>query len=732
MKRIPITTMLGFCALLFFSCNNEDFLSQTEGGEPCDYICFSIPTDEGAQTKGSIQADAKEYTSDRFVLRSADSADTLCVRTIVSEGIQGTAADQAITRGTPITNDNFYKTFNVVATMDGGFYMNTTATQMGQFYETTDGTYYWPEGKDLDFYAWAPAGDEGTGLPALPKDATHDALKTLKYIVNDNATNQKDLVVASNTEATTGQSVEMTFQHICTAVKFVVGEQMQAGTIKSVALKDVKYEGSYDMTTGQWSLTDEQKSFSQTLNIETTGSESENTEITPTEGTFMMLPQTLPTGASVEVVFQDGATGSERTLSATIGGTEWLMGSTVTYKLSITPEYEFKLDDTDKDKVLDAHFEIFKTNLIVSGVPDGQSWTISAPNFGDGTLNAVTIQAQSDMNTYSANQGFWTDRNFNDQGNDTGSARGESTYSGTGSGTFPIAIFVPENVGDATRDIKLSIQVNGNNTDQTIIFQQLSPSWFGNGNLGCERIEGTPTPWGFYWTTNYKLIYDVTGCSDNDRNSLRQYIEWSKTLKDMSTWPIIGGIIKWIFGENIPDLDYVELDKSGDFLGIGGKADKITINLGMLEAAGIALSTTDGQSNTREIYNYEGIQYANTIISRIESCSGYNKSQEGTGTNPSYNASIACMKLNSWNIYKAQDENLLRLTNEDANPNWYLPAKDEVSGIADSEHHLEGDYWSSTAENNNTNAYKYSADGSIVTAVQRDAVLNVRAVRKKP
>ena len=716
--------MLGFCALLFFSCNNEDFLSQTEGGEPCDYICFSIPTDEGAQTKGSIQADAKEYTSDRFVLRSADSADTLCVRTIVSEGIQGAAADQAITRGTPITAEAFYDNFHVLTVRDqeSSFFMNEDVTKTGNSW-TMDNTYYWP-GADhtLQFYAWAPA-NAITAAPTRPNNMT------FTYTVPTDATEQQDLVVANEShEGDFNQVVSLPFQHICTAVKFVVGEQMQAGTITSVALKDVRYAGSYDMTTGQWSLTDEQKSFSQTLNKRTTGSEIENTEITPADGTFMMLPQTLPAGASVEVVFQDRATGSEHTLSATIGGTEWPMGSTVTYKLSITPEYEFKLDDTDKDKVLDAHFEIFKTNLIVSGVPDGQSWTISAPNFGDGTLNAVTIQAQSDMNTYSANQGFWTDRNFNDQGNDTGSARGESTYSGTGSGTFPIAIFVPENVGVETRNIELSIQVNGSNTNQTINFQQLSPSWFGNGNLGCERIEGNPAPWGFYWSEDYKLIYNLENCDDSSRRDIYTYVQWSKSLKTMSSWPIIGWIINAVFGDNIPDMSYVEIKYSGGLF--NRVADQVTINLGQLQASGIALSTTDGQRNTRDVYNYQGIQYANTLISRLEDIGGSVK-EEGTGINPTYNASIACMKLNSWNIYEAQDEYLLRLTNEDANPSWYLPASGEVSGITDTEYPLQGEYWSSTAENNNTNAYKYSAGGSTVLE-RRDVNLHVRAVRKKP
>lgn len=725
MKLISAKTILGLSALLLFSCNNEDFLNQTEEGEPCNYICFGIAPDGGAQTKGGNQTNAKACTADRFVLRSADSADTLCVRTLISDGIQ-TAGNKAVTRGEPVTTEAFYDNFHVLTVKDQetSFFMNEDVTKIGNNW-TMDNTYYWPGANHtLQFYAWAPA--DAITAPSSPENLTFE------YTVPEEATAQQDLVVANESrDGDFKQAVSLGFKHICTAVKFVVGDEMQAGTIKSVALKGVKNTGTYDMTNG-WTAVSGPADFTQTLDKVTTGNEGDGDEITSPAGTFMMLPQTLPSGASVEVVFHSATTNTDRTLSAPIEGTEWPIGKTVTYKLSITPEYEFKLDDADKDKVLDAHFEIFKTNLIVSGVPDGQSWTVIAPNFGEGTLNAVTIQAQIDMNTYSANQGIWTDRYFNDRNQDTGSARGESTYSGTGSGTFPIAIFVPENVGDATRNIKLSIQVNGNNTDQTINFQQLSPSWFGNGNLGCERIEGTPAPWGFYWTTNYKLIYDVTGCSDNDRNSLRQYIEWSKTLKALSNIPIIGDIIKWIFGENIPDLYYVTLEKSETEWWGGGKADKITINLGMLEAAGIALSTTDGQSNTREIYNYEGIQYANTIISRIESCNGYNKSQEGTGTNPSYNASIACMKLNSWNIYEAQDEYLLRLTNEDANPSWYLPASGEVSGISDTDYPLNGEYWSSTAENNNTHAYKYSEDGSTVTAVQRDAVLNVRAVRKKP
>lgn len=241
----------------------------------------------------------------------------------------------------------------------------------------------------------------------------------------------------TTTEELKGNSnivVPLTFRHICTAVRFETGSQMQPGSIRSVTLKGIKKTGTYDMATYTWALTEATDDFTQKLNHATTGTETAGSEVTSAAQTFMMLPQTLSDGATVEVVFVDGTTGTERTLSASIAGMEWPQGKTVTYKISITPEYEFKLSE---EQILDAHYEIYQTTLSVSGVPEGTQWTISSPDDV-----AVTIQAQSDMNSW-AKQGYWTDRNKNEQGNDNGSARGNSSYTGTGSGEFPITIFVP-------------------------------------------------------------------------------------------------------------------------------------------------------------------------------------------------------------------------------------------------------------------------------------------------
>lgn len=721
--------------LLMFSCSSDDLdnIRKTTQG---DNICFSISAADKAMAKGASLADsskaAGEYTAARFVMRSPDTDDTLCVQTVISDGINVTSFEggAAATRGVPVTSLETYGLFHVQAhCTDNGapvsqFYMDDNATNSDGTVWSTSQVRYWPgENRTLQFFAWAPADAAFTATPGSPESTTFE------YEVPALAADQKDIVVATTDpyDGNYEQQVPLTFKHILTAVKFETGSQMQPGTIKSVALKGVKKSGTYtafptgNTGEGTWTLNDATADYTQELNKTTTGTETNGTPVTAEEGTFMMLPQTLPDGAEVEVVFQDGTSGQERTMSASIAGTQWPQGKTVTYKLSITPEYEFKLSD---ERTLDAHYEIYTTSLVVSGVAAGQSWTITAPN-------DVTVQAQSDMNRW-ARQGYWTDRNINERGDDSGSARGTSSYSNSGSGEFPIAIFVPENIGDDKRSIALSISVNGNSV-QTINIEQYAPSWYGS-NIGCERLEGDMQPWGFYWSNDYALTFNLRSCDENDRGSLRQYVEWTQGLHDLSESLLLGWLIRLIFGNDIPDLSFVDMEKSGAFLGLGGRADEITINLGQLNTENIAESTDNGQQNTRDIYNFQGIQLVNEIINRIQNVGGYDSSmmtETGTGVFPTNNAAIACMKLNSWNVVTANNEEILQLTNNSPTPDWYLPASGEITGIHDDEIPLSGNYWTSTSvQGSHENAYKYDNSGA-VSQERRDTRLNVRAVRKK-
>ena len=678
-----MATML-LCTLLF-SCNNEDFLESGNPEKACDNICFGISSDKNVQTRGYAGSDDEGYTADRFVLRSDDSADTLCVRAIVSDGINvsGFEGEQALTRATPVDKDNFYDKFHVLAywSKNGApvdqFYMNTNASNVAASVGTgaiwsTEQIYYWP-GADhsFQFYAWAPTDAGGLTTPSSPSS------KELKYTVPADAADQKDIVVATTNEipGNNNAAVPLTFKHICTAVRFAVGSQMQPGSIKSVALKGVKNAGTYDMAGGTWSIGNATVDFSQTLNKETTGTEANGDAITSPEGTFMMLPQTLPAGATVEVVFVN-ANNEERTLTASIGNTEWKMGTTVTYKLS----YEMSIDvPTDAQ---DAHYITFPITVNVKDY-DG-AWTLTSNLSND----VFFTQTKTDLQE----QGYWIDDD-----------KGANTISSTGSGSFTYHVYVTENIGDAARDLQFQITptVNGA-TPITATVQQLCPSW--NGNIGCERIEDGAYPWGFLWDSNMTIKYTVPSLTSD---FIGHYI--SSLLIDLS---------------NVGQYNYVTIDR------ILLSIRSITIDFSKLTANGVAEDLDNGLQNTNDIYNYNGANEASDLIARLERY-GCTPDKE-LPTNPSDFAAKSCVLKNKF-TKKTESQNGVSVDIPVLiNLEWYLPAKTEAPNMEDETYPLNGIYWTSTAlQGSSEQSYIYS-NGNSESTDKRDVIHNVRAVRQKP
>lgn len=682
-----MATML-LCTLLF-SCNNEDFLESGNPEKACDNICFGISSDKNVQTRGYAGSDDEGYTADRFVLRSDDSADTLCVRAIVSDGINvsGFEGEQALTRATPVDKDNFYDKFHVLAywSKNGAsvdqFYMNTNASNSAASVGTgakwsTEQIYYWP-GADhsFQFYAWAPTDAGGLTTPSSPQD------KSLAYTVPEAATDQKDIVVATTNEiqGDNNAAVPLTFKHICTAVRFAVGSQMQPGSIKSVALKGVKNAGTYDMAGGTWSIGNATVDFSQTLNKETTGTEANGDAITSPEGTFMMLPQTLPAGATVEVVFTN-ASGVDRTLAASIGNTVWTMGTTVTYKLSITPEYEMNIEVPTEAQ--DAHYITFPITVNVKDY-DG-AWTLTSNLSND----VFFTQTKTDLQE----QGYWIDDD-----------KGANTISSTGSGSFTYHVYVTENIGDAARDLQFQITptVNGA-TPITATVQQLCPSW--NGNIGCERIEDGAYPWGFLWDSNMTIKYTVPSLTSD---FIGHYI--SSLLIDLS---------------NVGQYNYVTIDR------ILLSIRSITIDFSKLTANGVAEDLDNGLQNTNDIYNYNGANEASDLIAQLERY-GCTPDKE-LPTNPSDFAAKSCVLKNKF-TKKTESQNGVSVDIPVLiNLEWYLPAKTEAPNMEDETYPLNGIYWTSTAlQGSSEQSYIYS-NGNSESTDKRDVIHNVRAVRQKP
>jgi len=292
--------------------------------------------------------DAPEYAG-VFTLQGETLADTLFLHATVTDGIESNRSDAGVpqTRATPVEEDTFYESFGVLASAYTGSWSETSCL-MDYMYnvEITKSSgwttnYFWPGGgRKVRFFAYAPYGGQGIVL----SDKTQAGAPTITYTVPDEVADQQDLLVASpdETEGNTSAVVELPFKHALTAVKFSCGDDISAGIVKSIKFKGVYSAGTFDFDTSAWSGQKTPADFGQNPNKETDS--TPDSAITEGEATFMMLPQTLPDGAQIEVVFNDGA--ADHTLTANIGGTKWVQGTTITYRLSTTSinwDYTFEV-----------------------------------------------------------------------------------------------------------------------------------------------------------------------------------------------------------------------------------------------------------------------------------------------------------------------------------------------------------------------------------------------------
>lgn len=705
--------------LLLFSCSEDELFDRgcSPAGEYSDHISFGVSPDAGVQTRGAAgMGSGKGEVAGNFVLRAADAPDTLCMQAVITDGINPSAEPQVVTRSTPIdSKDDFYDSFHVVAywQKDGAlvteqFYMDADVSEQVNNRWTTDNTYYWPgNGHTLQFYALTP-DDAGIRMPATPA-STHLS----SYTVPQDVAKQRDILVATTEELSGNynQAVPLTFEHICTAIKFETGSQMQPGSIRSVTLKGVKTTGAYDMFSGKWTLTEDVGNYTQELAKTMTGTETPGSEVTTAAQTFMMLPQTLPQGATVEVVFVDDVTGNERPLSATIDGTEWPQGKTVTYKISISPEYDMSIECDDK---VDAHYVIQEIQIKADC-----EWTLSSDvewlTFTDWSYDASKPEDRP-----LGMSGYWIR-----------SERGGQTFSG--SGDKVLYAYYDEHTGDQNREAHLTISYgdgsNGGGNTKTIT--QYCPAWV--GNAGYERIEedaGT-YPFGYAW---------------DRRVTFSARFEFGSTIRDL-----LGAYVFLYIANNAIEEynagDYVTVtEQKIPILDLTYQTD-VTIDYSNFNAIGSEnININNGLANTRYLYGFENIGQIATIENRLRD------NAVGQFTETVSDDSHSDIPIDQFAVRKVAMKNEFqkRLKTETIegetiryveafintdNIHWYLPASNEQSalkdGLAEGDDPLDGTYWSSTAVDDNENAYRYDAGGSS-SQDARMTQYKIRAARQKP
>lgn len=673
-------------SVTLFSCSSDVPYEHTDYSTT-DNICFGI-SDSGNGTRAAAANEA--ITTDRYVLRSSESSDTLCVRAVVSDGI-GKAAAKHATRASMQTT--MYDQFNVVAQLkksDGNiaprYYMNEVATKQGVVWQPSSSIYYWPDNGSLRFLAWAPLDAELDESPVKPSEDVNKT--TIKYTVPAELSKQRDLVAAAtgyNASPAGGvcAPVSLQFKHLCTAVVVKTGATMAPGTIKSVTVTNVRNSGTYDMLRSAWTLNDATTSYTVSPDMATSGSTAEGTKLNADDATFMLLPQTLGADSKLEVMFHDNISGRDRLLTASLNGAEWPMGKTVTYRLSITPEYE--LEFTSEPQVQDAHYVIYPIKIKVDpGLTGG--WKLKS------TSPKVTLRKNL---TELEEVGYWIEED-----------RGTQTIEGTETGEITVYAFLEENVTNAERDVVLELSPKGfpSATPAKFTIRQLCPSWNADG-LGCERIEGKKYQWGFLWGDNMKMVYTVPG--------------W--ILKKW--WVEI--VLTWFndYGK------YITVDRDS-----WSTSFRVTIDFNKIPSPNVAKSPTDGIKNSSELYNFNGISDVSALIKRLENWGG--TTNQTFPLNPTEFAVRAAVMKNKFNkeVQSAGTETIERPILKDENLVWYLPAKDEFSTIVDDEYPLQGNYWTSTASDiseDDENAYKYILNSG-ASLEKRTTLLNVRAVRKRP
>ena len=329
-------------AFLFAACSKDP---AAEGALRGGYLRFEVTEANSSRTRSqSRTAEDSLQTKESaavFTLQGETPADTLFLHASVADGIAApqpnAQTDRPQTRATPIETANFYDSFGVLASVYTGSWSETACLPDYMYnVEVTKASswttsYHWPgSGRNIRFFAYAPYNGTGISLSSATKAGT----PTIAYTVPKAVGAQRDLLVAatSGIAGNTAAAAPLTFAHALTAIRFTTGDDMLAGRITKITLKGVYGSGSYTMGADSWGDYGATADFSQTLRADVDGSADQ--EITPVAATFMMLPQTLPSGASIEVVYTDNLTSTQRTLTASIAGSLWPIGKTVTYRIS--------------------------------------------------------------------------------------------------------------------------------------------------------------------------------------------------------------------------------------------------------------------------------------------------------------------------------------------------------------------------------------------------------------
>ncbi|RRD90855.1 fimbrillin family protein [Bacteroides heparinolyticus] len=441
-RLLPGVVLLS--ALLFAACSDEHETGHRAGAS----IGFAVTALQGAgDAPATTRASADSVPHLEITPiggETSDGGQELYLHTLTEEGIATDGAREAgaTTKAAPVTTATMHADATVFAAVypSTDTWNNTVApsyffdTQVKKT-ESWTTAYYWPgTNKRVAFFAYAPhhcAGvtlTTGIGTPGAP---------SFSYTVPAAVADQTDLLTASSVDVAgvLHTPAPLAFRHALTAVRFETGTDLLPGTVTKITLKGVYGTATHRIGESTWSGHAGTKDFAQTLAVVTPDPNVAGTEITQPSATFMMIPQTLPANAKIEVVYTDKLTNTQRTLTASIAGKAWPMGKTVTYRIStnsivvtpmltVTPPADFEYTGGTKGYTVASYLQVTRPGDPTKTLPmpwtveystdNGGSWSSTKPAWlttftesGAGGTSATpctaTVTAQTGVTGYPHN-----------------------------------------------------------------------------------------------------------------------------------------------------------------------------------------------------------------------------------------------------------------------------------------------------------------------------------------
>lgn len=333
-KFALMTGFMGLTSFFVTACSDKDTAQEPKKVE--NGISFAVSDVQDMSEPSLPMTKAASVYETTSTPLEGDGAEGLELVETTIEGVDPVYVP-ASTRGTLITKDNFVtidKPFFVFACKNGG----STADYLYKETVNADGTMasgaQWKksEAASLKFYAVHPAVSNANQSITT----TSGTNPIVKFSPNADAKEQTDLLVATtenfNYDDYVNQSIPIKFSHATTAIQFKVGNDLSYNRqIKTIEIKGVIGEGTYDVANKSWTLGSAKKDYSLTFTTPFSTAQNPGTIMNGGDGLFFMIPQTIPADATVKITFDN-----DHYVVAKIGGggKAWVEGTTKTYMIS--------------------------------------------------------------------------------------------------------------------------------------------------------------------------------------------------------------------------------------------------------------------------------------------------------------------------------------------------------------------------------------------------------------